>query len=198
MNRLIYLDYNATTPIDTRVLEAMMPFLSTNFANASSLTHRPGRAAAAAVDLARQQIAELLEAAPQEIVFTSGATEAINTVLKGVYERYQDKGKHFVTCATEHKAVLDTFAYLEKKGAQVTYLPVDQHGAVDLFQLERAISPDTVMVVLMWANNETGVLHPVDKIAEITHRHNTLFFCDATQALGKVRCSVSSNKIDML
>lgn len=198
MDRLIYFDNNATTPIDPRVLEEMMPYLTSIFANASSLTHRQGRAAAAAVTIARQRVAELLDAAPQEITFTSGATEAVNTVIKGVFDRYQGKGKHFITCKTEHKAVLDTFAYLEKKGAEVTYLPVDSGGAVDLSLLESSIRPDTVMVVLMHANNETGVLHPVDRISEITHRHDTLFFCDATQAVGKVPCLVSSNHTDML
>lgn len=198
MDRLIYLDNNATTPLDPQVLEAMMPYLTTHFANASSLTHRAGRAAAAAVDTARQQVAALLDASPEEITFTSGATEAVNMVIKGVFERYQTKGKHFITCYTEHKAVLDTFAYLEKKGAEITYIPVDNQGAIDLTVLENAIRPDTVMVALMYANNETGVLHPVDEIAEITHRRQVLFFCDATQAVGKIPCGVSSNYIDIL
>lgn len=198
MDRLVYLDNNATTRLDPRVLEAMMPYLTTHFANASSLTHRAGRAAASAVDTARQQVAALLHASPQEITFTSGATEAINTALKGVFERYQAKGKHFITCHTEHKAVLDTFDYLRRQGAEITYLPVDTQGRVDLTALEGAIRPDTVMVTLMYANNETGVLHPVDEIAEITHRHQVLFFCDATQAVGKIPCQVTTNRIDML
>src|SRR5690606_33680806 len=132
MDRLIYLDNNATTPLDPRVLDAMMPYLTTHFANASSLTHRPGRAAAAAVETAREQVAALIGAAPKEITFTSGATEAINMAIKGVFERYQTKGRHLITCLTEHKAVLDTFAHLERKGAEVTYLPVDKDGSLDL------------------------------------------------------------------
>lgn len=198
MERLIYLDNNATTPLDRRVLEAMMPFLTTDFANASSITHRAGRAAAVAVEHAREQIAGLIGAAPNEITFTSGATEAINMVLKGVFERYQSKGQHMITCVTEHKAVLDTFAYLEKKGAQVTYLPVGTDGLLDLSALDAAIRPDTVLVALMFANNETGVIHPIPQIAEITARHGVLFFCDATQAVGKIPVDVGETGPDLL
>jgi len=198
MERLIYLDNNATTPLDPRVLEAMMPYLTTHFANASSVTHRAGRAVAAAVERAREQVAALIGASPKEITFTSGATEAINMVLKGVFEHYGTKGRHFVTCLTEHKAMLDTFAYLEKKGAEVTYLPVDAQGAIDLHMLEAALRADTVLVALMHANNETGVLHPVQRIAEITGRHDVLFFCDATQAAGKVPLAVDAMGADLL
>lgn len=198
MDRLIYLDNNATTPLDPRVLEAMMPYLTTHFANASSVTHRAGRAAAAAVEEAREQVASLIGASAKEITFTSGATEAINMVLKGVFERYQIKGRHFITCQTEHKAVLDTFAYLEKQGAEVTYLPVSQEGVLNLIELEAAIRRDTVLVALMHANNETGVLHPVRHIAEITARHDVLFFCDATQAVGKVPINVGETGVDLL
>ena len=198
MDRLIYLDNNATTPLDPRVLEAMMPYLTTHFANASSITHRAGRVSAGAVGRAREQVAALIGASPDEITFTSGATEAINMVLKGVFERYRTKGKHFITCQTEHKAVLDTFAYLEKQGAEVTYLPVSPEGALDLAVLEAAIRPDTVLVALMYANNETGVLHPVQEIAALAADKEVLFFCDATQAAGKVPIDVSKAGIDLL
>jgi len=198
MDGLIYLDNNATTPLDAQVLEAMMPYMTSLFGNASSLTHRAGRAAAAAVDTAREQVAALIGATPKEIVFTSGATEAINMAIKGVFEHYQTKGKHFITCLTEHKAVLDTLAYLAKKGAEVTYLPVDGQGRLDLRLLEEAIRPDTVLVALMHANNETGVIHPVEAIAAIAAKHDVLFFCDATQGIGKVPLNASAVGIDLL
>lgn len=198
MDRLIYLDNNATTPLDPRVLEAMMPFLTTHFANASSMTHRAGRTAAAAVEKAREQVAALIGASPKEITFTSGATEAINMAIKGIAKHYRTKGNHFITCQTEHKAVLDTFAYLEKKGAEVTYLPVAGDGTLDTTLLESAIRKDTVMVALMHANNETGILHPVERIGEITQQHDVLFFCDATQAVGKVAVDVKAMGADLL
>lgn len=198
MDRLIYLDNNATTPLDPQVLEAMMPYLTTHFANAASLTHRAGRSSAAAVDAAREQVAALIGASVEEITFTSGATEALNLALKGAFERYQTKGCHFITCVTEHKAVLDTFTYLEKKGAEVTYLPVDGQGVVDPEMLARAIRPDTVMVAIMHANNETGVIHPIEQLAEITHRHQALFCCDATQSVGKVRWNLADQPVDIL
>src|SRR5690606_22932164 len=198
MDRFIYLDNNATTPLDPRVLEAMMPYLTTHFANASSVTHHAGRMAATAVERARETVAALTGAAPREITFTSGATEAINTALQGVFEHYQGKGRHFITCLTEHKAVLDTFAYLEKKGAEVTYLPVDSAGMLDLDALETAIRPDTVLVAVMLANNETGVLHPAADIAAITQRHDTLFFCDATQAVGRIPVDIAGLGADLL
>lgn len=198
MDRLIYLDNNATTPLDPEVLEAMIPYLTTHYANASSLTHRGGRAAAAAVDTARERVAALIGTSPREITFTSGATEAINMAIKGVFEHYQSKGKHMVSCRTEHKAVLDTLAYLEKKGAEVTYLPVAGDGGINMDALESAIRPDTVLVALMHANNETGVLHPIARIAELTSKHQTLFFCDATQAVGKIEVNVGEAGPDLL
>ncbi|GGG93403.1 cysteine desulfurase IscS [Parapedobacter pyrenivorans] len=198
MERLIYLDNNATTPLDPRVLEAMMPYFTVNFANASSLTHRAGRLAAAAVDAAREQVATLIGASPKEITFTSGATEAINMAIKGVFEHYAAKGKHFITCSTEHKATLDTFAYLEKRGAEVTYLPVTEDGCIDLGLLESTIRADTVLIALMHANNETGVLHPVGHIAAIANNHDVLFFCDATQAAGKVAVTSGADGPDLL
>ncbi|WP_353127423.1 cysteine desulfurase family protein [Parapedobacter pyrenivorans] len=198
MERLIYLDNNATTPLDPQVLEAMMPYFTVNFANASSLTHRAGRLAAAAVDAAREQVAALIGASPKEITFTSGATEAINMAIKGVFEHYAAKGKHFITCSTEHKAILDTFAYLEKRGAEVTYLPVKDDGCIDLGLLESTIRADTVLIALMHANNETGVLHPVGQIAAIANNHDVLFFCDATQAAGKVAVTSGADGPDLL
>lgn len=198
MDRLIYFDNNATTPLDPEVLDAMMPYFTTHYANASSLTHRAGRAAAAAIDTAREQTAALIGAAPNEITFTSGATEAINMAIKGVFEHYQSKGKHIISCRTEHKAVLDTLAYLEKKGAEVTYLPVASDGTINLDALETAIRPDTVLVALMWANNETGVLHPIEDIAERVHNHDTLLFCDATQAAGKIAIDIGGTGPDLL
>ncbi|WP_257667806.1 cysteine desulfurase family protein [Parapedobacter tibetensis] len=198
MDRLIYFDNNATTPLDPQVLEAMMPYLTTHFANASSITHRAGRTASAAVEKAREQVAALIGATPQEITFTSGATEAINMAIKGVFEHYQAKGKHFITCATEHKAVLDTFAYLEKKGAEVTYLPVDKDGAMDLVLLETSIRADTVLIALMYANNETGIVHPIADIAKIANKHDVLIFCDATQAVGKLPVDLATAGVDLL
>lgn len=198
MEQLIYFDNNATTPLDPLVLESMMPYLTTNFGNASSLTHRAGRTAAAAVDTARQQVAALIGAAPNEITFTSGATEAINMAIKGVFEHYQGKGQHIISCQTEHKAVLDTLEYLRRKGAKVTYLPVDTDGRIDLQELEAAIRPDTILIALMWANNETGVIHPVADIAGLARRHDTLFFCDATQAAGKVVITTGDDGPDLL
>lgn len=198
MERLIYLDNNATTPLDPQVLEAMMPYFTVNFANASSLTHRAGRLAAAAVDAAREQVAALIGASPKEITFTSGATEAINMAIKGVFEHYGAKGKHFITCSTEHNAILDTFAYLEKRGAEVTYLPVKDDGCIDLGLLESTIRADTVLIALMHANNETGVLHPVGQIAAIANNHDVLFFCDATQAAGKVAVTSGADGPDLL
>lgn len=198
MDELIYLDNAATSPLDPQVLDAMMPYLTDRFANASSITHRPGRIAAEAVERAREQVAALIGASAKEITFTSGATEAINMALKGVYAHYPSKGKHIITCQTEHKAVLDTCRYLEKQGAEVTYLPVDTNGSISLEALEAAIRPDTVLVALMLANNETGVLHPVDEIARIANARDVLFFCDATQAAGKIPIDVAKTPVDML
>lgn len=199
MNPLIYLDNHATTPLDPKVLEAMLPFLKDQYGNASSLLHSLGRSASSAVEKSRLQVGRLINAPQSDtLLFTSGSTEAINMVLKGVFERYQSKGRHFITCKTEHKAVLDTFAYLEKQGATVTYLDVDAGGRLDLDQLESAIRPDTVLLSLMSANNETGVLHPVDEIARIAQKHEVLFFCDATQSIGKQHFDLHQLPIDLL
>lgn len=197
MNSLIYLDNNATTPLDPRVLEAMMPYFTTDFANASS-THKFGLSANEAVKKSRQHIADLLKCETNEIVFTSGATEAINLAIKGVAEKYTDKGKHIVTVATEHSAVLDTCKYLQTKGYEVTYLPVQPDGLLDLEVLKSALRDDTILVSVMFANNETGVIQPIKEIADLAHARGALFMTDATQAFGKVPIAVDDLGIDLL
>ncbi len=194
----IYLDYNATTPVDPRVLEAMLPYFGPRFGNAASLHHIPGRAADAAVQTARAEVAALIGAEPQEIVFTSGATESINLALKGVFEMYQSKGNHIITAATEHAAVLDTCSHLERLGAGITRLMVNESGHIDLAELEQAIRPDTVLIALMFANNETGVVNPVREISRIARAGNVPFFCDATQAAGKIPVDVQNDGVDLL
>lgn len=198
MGLAIYLDYNATTPVDERVLETMLPYFSEKFGNAASKTHAYGWIADEAVSRARGQIATMLNAEPGEIIFTSGATEAINLALKGVFEAYRTKGNHIVTVATEHKAVLDTCRHLEKSGAHVTYLPVNNHGLIDPDELRKAITNKTILVSVMVANNETGVIQPVKKIAELVHEKNCLFMSDATQACGKIKVDVEEDQIDLV
>jgi len=194
----IYLDNNATTAIDPLVLDEMIPYFTTHYGNASSTNHLFGKRASAAVQKARERVADLLEAKDDEIVFTSGATESINFAIKGVYKRYSSIGNHIISCVTEHKSVLDVLRALEKNGAKVTYLPVDQHGNIDLEDLRKAITDKTILISLMFANNETGVIHPVKEIAEIAKENKVLFFCDATQAIGKVNVSMKELEIDML
>jgi len=194
---LTYLDYNATTPVDKRVLDEMLPYFSEHFGNASSNTHAFGWHAKAAVEKARQQVAGFLGSEINEIVFTSGATEAVNMAIKGVFEAYKTKGNHIITCKTEHKAVLDTCAYLEELGATVTYLNVDREGRMDLDELKSSFTPNTILVAVMAANNETGVLQDLEKIAEITHQHNALFFSDATQLAGKLPIDVNEMGMDL-
>ncbi len=199
MGAFIYLDNNATTALDPKVLEAMMPYFKDAYGNASSALNTLGRSAAQAVDRARNQVAKLIGASEVDtLIFTSGATEAINLALKGVFHRYQSKGTHFITCLTEHKAVLETFHALEKLGASVTYLPVNHKGQLDLEELSAAIRPDTVMIAIMASNNETGVCHPIDEIAQIAKKHEVLFFCDATQSIGKDDIDLSKTPIDLL
>jgi cysteine desulfurase len=195
---MLYLDHNATTPLHPKVLEAMLPFLKEDFGNAASATHVWGWRAKAAVDTARKRVAQSIGSEEVEVVFTSGATEAINLAIKGVHALYHKKGNHIVTVATEHKAVLDTCKYLEKKGARVTYLPVDENGDIDLPALEAAITPQTILVAVMLANNETGVIAPVKEIAGIVHRKESIFFCDATQAWGKLPIDVNEMGIDLM
>ena len=163
----IYLDHNATTPMDPRVLEAMIPYFTENFGNAASRNHAFGWQAEEAVDYAREQVAQLINADPKEIIFTSGATEGDNLAIKGVYEMYASKGNHIITCTTEHKAVLDTCKHLEKLGAEVTYLDVQPDGLIDLKALEAAMRPTTILVAIMYANNEIGVIQPIKEIAAI-------------------------------
>ncbi|MDX2134488.1 MAG: IscS subfamily cysteine desulfurase [Saprospiraceae bacterium] len=183
---MIYLDNNATTPCDPRVVEAMVPYFFEKHGNAASRSHPYGWEAEDAVDYAREQIAALIGADEKEIIFTSGATESNNLALKGVFEMYAKKGNHIITAETEHKAIIDTCKHLEKQGAEVTWLKVQEDGRVNLADLEAAIKPTTIVVSIMWANNETGVIQPMREIAAICEKHGVLFHSDATQAVGKI------------
>lgn len=194
----VYLDYNSTTPVDPLVLEKMLPYFSEKFGNASSKTHTFGWIADDAIDYARVQVADLIGSGKEEIIFTSGATEAINMALKGTFENFSSKGNHIITVKTEHKAVLDTCRYLETKGAHITYLDIDREGIIDPDQLTDAITPSTILVGIMFANNETGVIQPVEKIGKICRDKNVFFFCDATQAVGKTRLDVNEQCIDLM
>ncbi len=184
--RLIYLDNNSTTPMDPRAVEAMMPYFYQHPGNAASRNHPFGWAAEEAVDKAREQIADLISVDPKEIIFTSGATESDNLALKGVFEMYARKGNHIITLKTEHKAVLDACKKIEKMGGEVTYLDVKRDGMLDLAELEAAIKPNTILVSVMWANNETGVIQDMKGIGDICAKHGVLFMSDATQAVGKI------------
>lgn len=192
-----YLDYNSTTPIDPRVLDAMLPFLKDNFANSSS-THHFGQSINEKVKHAREQIADFINAESNELIFTSGATEAINIAIKGVAESYSNKGKHIITVSTEHKAVLDTCKDLERKGFEVTYLPVQSNGLIDLAELDKTIRLDTILVSVMYVNNETGVIQPIKEIAKLAHEKEAIFMTDATQAIGKIEIDVDDLGIDLL
>ncbi len=194
----IYLDNNATTPCDPRVVEAMLPYFTEKFGNAASRNHSFGWAAEEAVDYAREQVAKLINADPKEIIFTSGATESDNLALKGVYEMYQSKGNHIITCTTEHKAVLDTCKHIEKLGGQITYLPVKEDGLIDLAELEKAITDKTILISIMYGNNEIGVLQPIREISKIARKHGVLLFTDATQAVGKIPVDVNADGIDLM
>jgi cysteine desulfurase len=194
----IYLDNNATTPLDPRVLEAMMPYLTDVFGNAASRNHPFGWAAEEGVDYAREQISALINCDPKEIIFTSGATESDNLAIKGVFEMYSQKGNHVITATTEHKAVLDTCKHIEKLGARVTYLPVDEKGLISLEELEAAMTPETILVTIMYGNNETGTIQPIREIAAIAHKHGALFMTDATQAVGKIPVDVIADGIDLM
>jgi cysteine desulfurase len=195
---LIYLDYNATTPVDERAVREMLPYFTTCFGNAASKTHTLGWQAEAAVDKARKQVASFINSEESEIVFTSGSTESCNLAIKGVFEKHQKKGNHIITVATEHKAVLDTCASLEKQGAVVTYLSVTPEGLIDLDELKNSITDKTILVCIMLANNETGVIQPIQQIAEIVHAHKSILFCDATQAAGKMMIDVNELGVDLL
>lgn len=198
LNLPVYLDHNATTPCDPRVVEAMVPFFTSHFGNAASRNHPFGWAAEEAVDYAREQVAKLIGADPKEILFTSGATESDNLAIKGVFDMYASKGNHIITVTTEHKAVLDTCKHVEKSGGEVTYLEVNPEGLIDLKELEAAIKPTTILIAIMYANNETGTVQPVKEISAIARKHGVLFFTDGTQAVGKIPVDVNKDGIDLM
>jgi cysteine desulfurase len=198
MNFPIYFDNNATTPCDPRVVDTMVPFFTQNFGNAASRNHSFGWAAEEAVDYAREQIAKLIGADPKEIILTSGATEADNLAIKGVYEMYATKGNHIITTTIEHKAVLDTCKHLEKQGAAVTYLEVGEDGMINLHDLEKAITPKTILLAIMYANNEIGTINPMREIAAIAKKHGILVMSDAVQAVGKIPVDVNKDGIDLM
>src|SRR5436305_13148321 len=194
----IYLDNHATTPMDPRVLEAMMPYMTNVFVNAASRNHQFGWEAEQAVETAREQIAKLIGATAKEIIFTSGATESNNLAIKGVAEMYKEKGNHIITAATEHKAVLDTCKRLEKYGYRVTYLPVQADGLIDIEDLKRAMDDKTILVTIMYANNEIGVIQPIQEIGKLCHAKGVLFHSDGVQAVGKIPVDVQKDNIDVL
>ncbi len=194
----VYLDYNATTPVDPRVLETMLPWFTEQFGNAASRTHLYGWTAEEAVAQARKQVAKLLHATIKEVIFTSGATEANNLAIKGVFEKYSYQGRHIITVATEHKAVLDTCHHLEQLGAEVTYLTPSLDGLITPQQVAEALRPDTILVSVMYANNEIGVIQPIREIAAVTRQAGALFHSDATQAVGKLPIDVQAEGIDLL
>ena len=194
----IYMDYHATTPVDPRVLDAMLPYFTQDFGNAASRNHAFGWAAEEAVENARKQVADLIGANPKEVIFTSGATESNNLAIKGVAEMYREKGNHVITCVIEHKAVIDTCKKLEKQGARVTYLPVQKDGRISLDELRAAITDKTILITIMTANNEIGVLQPVAEIGAIAKEKGILFHTDAVQAAGKVPFDVNQVKADLV
>ncbi|OZH51486.1 cysteine desulfurase, partial [Hydrocoleum sp. CS-953] len=198
LKRPIYLDCNATTPLDERVLKTMLPYFTEHFGNPASITHQYGWEAEAAVKKAREILATSINATPEEIIFTSGATEANNLAIKGVAEAYFDKGKHIITVATEHNAVLDPCAYLQNLGFEVTYLPVNTDGIIDLTSLQTALREDTILISVMAANNEIGVLQPLAKIGEICKENSIIFHTDAAQAIGKIPLDVQEMNIDLM
>jgi cysteine desulfurase len=194
----IYMDNHATSPLDPHVLEAMMPYLTNKFGNAASRNHSFGWEAEQAVETAREQIAKLIGASSKEIIFTSGATESNNLAIKGIAEMYRERGNHIITQVTEHKAVLDTCKRLEKYGYRVTYLPVKADGLIDIEDLKRAIDDKTILVSIMYANNEIGVIQPIREIGKLCHEKGVLFHTDAVQAVGKVPVNVIEDNIDVL
>jgi len=194
----IYMDYHATTPVDPRVVDAMLPYFTQHFGNAASRNHAFGWEAEEAVETARRQVADLIGANPKEVIFTSGATESNNLAIKGVAEMYREKGNHIITAVTEHKAVIDTCKKLEKQGGRVTYLPVQKDGRIDLDDLRAAITDKTILITIMTANNEIGVLQPIAEIGAIAKEKGILFHTDAVQAVGKVPFSVTDAKVDLV
>ncbi|MFT7678447.1 MAG: cysteine desulfurase [Planctomycetota bacterium] len=198
MKTPVYLDYQATTPVDQRVFDKMAPYFLENFGNAASRNHAFGWSAEEAVTKAREHCAALIGASPKEIVFTSGSTEGINLAIKGVAEMYGSKGKHIITSQAEHKAVLDTCKHLEKQGFEVTYLPPDGKGRHSVEQIEAAMRDDTILVAIMWANNEIGTLNPVHEIGAMCKARKVIFFTDGTQAAGKIPVDVQAANVDIL
>ena len=194
----IYLDNHATTQVDPRVLEAMLPYFSEKFGNAASRSHQFGWEAEQAIETAREQIAKLVGTNAKEIIFTSGATESDNLAIKGVVEACRDKGDHIITVATEHKAVLDSCKHLEKQGYRVSYLSVGNDGLLRIEDLKAALSEKTVLVSVMYANNEVGVLQPIADIGKLCHERGVLFHCDAVQAIGKISVDVNRDGIDLM
>ncbi len=198
MNKLIYMDNHATTPVDKRVVDAMLPYFTDKFGNPASRQHKFGWIAEEAVESSRNMIAKLFNADAKEIYFTSGATESNNLAIKGIAEAYSSKGRHIITCVTEHKSVIDTCRRLEKSGFRITYLPVDEFGIIDLDDLKKAISPETILVSIMTANNEIGTLQDIFQIGNICRQNDLFFHTDATQAVGKIKFDLKSSNIDML
>lgn len=201
MNKLkfpIYLDHHATTPLDVRVLDVMIPYLTEKFGNASSLDHPYGYEASVAVESAREKIADAINARPDEIIFTSGATESDNIALVGTMLKYADRGNHLITCTTEHKAILDTARHLESLGKKVTYLAVNEFGEINLQELESAITDETVIISIMTANNEIGTIADVESIGTIAHKHDVIFHTDAAQAVGHITMDVQRMNIDLM
>jgi len=194
----IYMDNHATTPMDPRVLEEMLPYFMEKFGNSASRNHSFGWAAEEGVETARERIAKLIGATTKEIIFTSGATESDNLAIKGTAEMYREKGNHIITAVTEHKAVLDTCKRLEKYGYRVTYLPVQKDGLIDLDDLKRAMDDKTILVSIMAANNEIGVLQPITEIGKLCHERGVIFHTDATQAVGKIPVDVNKQNIDLM
>ena len=194
----VYLDYNATTPCDPRVLEAMLPYFTEIFGNAASRNHAYGWQAEEAAKNGREQVAKLVGAEPEEIIFTSGATEADNLALKGVFETYSGKGNHIITCNVEHRAVLDACRHLERMGAEITYLKVTNGGLIDLDELERSFQPTTILVAIMYANNEIGTIMPIKEISAMARKRGVFCFTDATQAVGKIPVNIDKDGIDLM
>jgi cysteine desulfurase len=198
MGSTIYFDNNATTRTDDRVLETMLPYFTEYYGNPSSTVHIKGLEAQRAIDKARLQVASFINSDPTEIIFTSGATESLNLAIKGVAEVYKSKGNQIIVAATEHMAVLETCHHLEKNGIEVTIIPVDTNGLIDLDQLEKMVNKNTLAVCVMLVNNETGIIQPVKQVSEIAHKHNSIFICDATQAPGKIPVDVKETGADLL
>ena len=198
LNLPVYLDHNATTPCDPRVVEAMIPYFTQSFGNAASRNHSFGWQAEDAVDNAREQVAKLIGADPKEIIFTSGATEGDNLGIKGVFDMYASKGNHIITCNIEHKAVIDTCKHIEREGGEVTYLDVKPNGLIDLQELEAAIKPTTILIAIMYANNEIGTIMPVREISALARKHGVLYFTDGVQAVGKIPVDVNKDGIDIM